>query len=501
MRRLLAVLVLAGCISPLLAGPIDLFLHRVQNGRVRFLGFDPARLGDANRATTLAYVVDSDGSLGQVTVQSPGFWRNFAKGSISAVAGASGAFFGALAGAPVLGVGAIPGAIIGGTSAYITTAGTLILANSGRSNPFICQDIAIFDQLTIKKPSGETIDLLAAIIAEVGSGATQHVLPGGAVLLRPNATLFANGYLGPPQAPLRSGEVEVAVLDIDGNLTTISDRVVAVFYQDLIHGIRVSHEAGVPLDGVVDAALLTHGDKILSRQIFAITSVDGFSATATVAPHSVSRNDAAVVTAAVANTTEYSLDGLIIDIEIFGPTGVRVHQDVFRGQEIPAGASRNFATLWSPNATGSYTVKVGVFNNDWTVQYYWQDKALSVAVSDTLLRVEWPAEGATLAMRDFADGRRFRKHQFAASLVGRAPDSYSIHWYVDGDRGNVHSMQNAPGGRFKLDTSGFTAEGWTWKNNGAGMPFGPFVVTFVATEAFTGISTERNVTVYISPEQ
>ena len=178
------------------AGPIDLFLARAQRGQIGLVYFDPADTRNPNASlVALGQFTDSTGKIGSISVHSPGFMRLFGKGFTVAGNTVIGGLAGAAAGAAIGGLGAGPGAIIGGVGGFSVGVGEAIDRNTVRSNPFACLDIAIFDQLTIKRRSGTDVDLLQSIVRTVGNGQTQHALPGGGYLLRPAPSLFDTSYI------------------------------------------------------------------------------------------------------------------------------------------------------------------------------------------------------------------------------------------------------------------------------------------------------------------
>jgi hypothetical protein len=263
---------------PSRADAIDLFSQRVNGGRIRFVGIDPNQLGDPDAPpVVLAQVEDTDGTLGKITVQSPGFWRWVGKGLIVVGTTAGGTLGGAAAGTAIPGLGNVAGAVIGGGAGLLTGVGTAIVANTtppapapqqASTNPLRTQDVAIYDKLTIATNTG-TIDLAGAIINGVLSdpGVSHFALPGGGTFYRPSATLFAgSNILDALGNPLSNGEVQVGVIDAGG-----SNRAVAVIFQDLVRGIHLDDQVHIFLDNIISPSSIQDGNAVLSRQIFAIT--------------------------------------------------------------------------------------------------------------------------------------------------------------------------------------------------------------------------------------
>ena len=102
---------------------------------------------------------------------------------------------------------------------------------------------------------------------------------------------------------------------------------------------------------------------------------------ATVAPSNVRvRNTVQlgiVVTSAVARSA-------LVDLEVYGPTGIKVFQKAWDGQSLAAGQQRSYTASWSvPSnaAAGRYVVRVGVFKPGWGSLYHWNASAAQITVS------------------------------------------------------------------------------------------------------------------------
>jgi mannan endo-1,4-beta-mannosidase len=93
----------------------------------------------------------------------------------------------------------------------------------------------------------------------------------------------------------------------------------------------------------------------------------------TASPSVVGRDDGVTVSTRV---TAAGAGTATIDLEIHDAAGTRVAQQVYAGQVFAAGQARTFSWTWSGTPTaGVYTVKVGVFRDDWGVLYRWADPA------------------------------------------------------------------------------------------------------------------------------
>lgn len=82
-------------------------------------------------------------------------------------------------------------------------------------------------------------------------------------------------------------------------------------------------------------------------------------------------------------TASSAQSNLTVDIEIYNSANSRVFQKYFSGQTLSANTAKSFVATWTPNTTGTYTVKVGIFSGGWATQVYWNNKALTLSVGTT----------------------------------------------------------------------------------------------------------------------
>jgi hypothetical protein len=112
-----------------------------------------------------------------------------------------------------------------------------------------------------------------------------------------------------------------------------------------------------------------------------VVSAGSFQSSATAAPASVA---AGVNTTIAASVTSGSAGNFLVDVEVYAPSGAKVHQQFFDGQAFTAGQTRSFPVAWSVpagTAAGAYTVKIGVFAPGWGTLHHWNDSAGTVTVT------------------------------------------------------------------------------------------------------------------------
>ncbi|MGZ5380066.1 MAG: Ig-like domain-containing protein, partial [Mycobacterium sp.] len=135
----------------------------------------------------------------------------------------------------------------------------------------------------------------------------------------------------------------------------------------------------------------TNGNALASDRVWSFTTASGtapsgftsggYTTSATATPSTVRVRNAVqlgiVVTSAVARSA-------LVDVEVYGPTGVKVFQRAWDGQSFAAGQQRSYTASWSvPSnaATGRYVVRVGIFKPGWAGLYHWNSSAAQITVS------------------------------------------------------------------------------------------------------------------------
>ncbi len=171
----------------------------------------------------------------------------------------------------------------------------------------------------------------------------------------------------------------------------------------------------------------------------------------------------------------------LVDVEVYDSSNTQVFQKFFPGESFAQNETKNYSTVWTPSATGNYALTVGVFNQDWTKNYYW-NSVLSMNVEDDTgspgtttnpvtgpvsntysTNIWWPANNASVQ----------GIQPFKANVDGLDVAQYKMYWQVDGDV--LNEMQNSaadyPHKEALVDVSG-----WNWKGNG------PYTINFVSKD-------------------
>ena len=126
------------------------------------------------------------------------------------------------------------------------------------------------------------------------------------------------------------------------------------------------------------AAIKTFLDSMQSGQP---TEDPTFTANATVTPHA--NPGGSVTVSSTFTCTKVGTNDVIVDLEIWGPSGTKVDGHFQTGQAFRASESRQYPWTWTvplTAASGTYTVKLGVFTPGWSRNLYWKESAATFTV-------------------------------------------------------------------------------------------------------------------------
>ncbi len=211
--------------------------------------------------------------------------------------------------------------------------------------------------------------------------------------------------------------------------------------------------------------------------------------TASARSTSVPLNQNTVIDVLVTNSSSNATVGAIVDVEIYNSLNQKVHQQFFEGQAFSAREAKSYVVNWTPTSPGEYTVKVGVFNTNWSTPYYWENNVASLTAGNAAPPPPPPASGSTVEVWWPSDGSRVSGVQpFKAMVNNMDIGQYQMFWQVDGDRLNVmgDSNEDYPHKESLVDLTG-----WNWKGTG------PYTINFVAQNSSGQAISEKAVNIYI----
>jgi PQQ-like domain len=111
-----------------------------------------------------------------------------------------------------------------------------------------------------------------------------------------------------------------------------------------------------------------------------VTVVPAFTNSASASPTTVHPGGTIVINSSVKSA---GASTALVDVEVWDPSGNRAGRQFWDPQSFTPGQTRNYVTYWAPAATakpGTYTVTVGEFSTDGTVNYDWNN-ATTVTVN------------------------------------------------------------------------------------------------------------------------
>jgi hypothetical protein len=109
-----------------------------------------------------------------------------------------------------------------------------------------------------------------------------------------------------------------------------------------------------------------------------------FSSSAAATPTRVAPGSSTDISFTVTETGASSLAGANVEVQVFDSNGNSVTYNVWSGQNFAAGQSLPYAYTWDvpgTEATGTYTVMIGVFDGGWSTNYYWNSNGATITLS------------------------------------------------------------------------------------------------------------------------
>ena len=204
-----------------------------------------------------------------------------------------------------------------------------------------------------------------------------------------------------------------------------------------------------------------------------------FQVSASAAPNPIKPVENTQITTLIKNNGG-ATGNIIVDIEIYNSANQKVFQNIRTGQNFMQGQTQTYSTAWTPPQNGNYKLKIGIFNNDWSRLYRWEDNALNLSTGDAAdnLDIWWPSNGATIS----------GTQPFKALVTNLDVSQYSMYWQVDGRALNPMPTNTTdyPHKEASVDVSG-----WNW--NGTG----PYTINFVAKDGNENVIAQRSIQVNI----
>jgi hypothetical protein len=107
-----------------------------------------------------------------------------------------------------------------------------------------------------------------------------------------------------------------------------------------------------------------------------------FTSSAFASPSNPTVGSTVTITATLTNTGGALADGRVA-VRVYDSAGGVARDCASSGQNIANGATATYTCTWVPVATGTFTVKIGVWHSSWTPTYHWNNGAATINVGGT----------------------------------------------------------------------------------------------------------------------
>lgn len=169
----------------------------------------------------------------------------------------------------------------------------------------------------------------------------------------------------------------------------------------------------------------------------------GFNVTsATALPATVAPGQSVAIAASVQSSAAAS--NLVVDLEIYSSSGVKLAQTFYQGQSFTKSQNRSYS--WSykvptGSATGKYTLKVGVFTSNWSSVIYWNDSATSFTAKTAATALNGACGSSNGAIFSAAPTNNLCTAGTASAITGTGPWRWSC---VGSNGGTTASCSTSP---------------------------------------------------------
>jgi hypothetical protein len=121
-----------------------------------------------------------------------------------------------------------------------------------------------------------------------------------------------------------------------------------------------------------------------SAATITVNSSTAFTSSATANPSTIAVTGTSNISATVTETGASGLTNAIVELQIFNQSGTAVATTYWTGQNFNAGQALPYSYAWAPDGSvpaGVYNIAIGVFNSNWTYDYYWNGAAATITVT------------------------------------------------------------------------------------------------------------------------
>jgi fibronectin type 3 domain-containing protein len=187
---------------------------------------------------------------------------------------------------------------------------------------------------------------------------------------------------------LSNGALQVVVVDPSGNTAASQSFAGQSLSVSQTQTYKVSFTPAASGTFTVHVAVLSatgqtwHANN--SAGTITVTSSLTFSSSATATPSTVAQGDSTSIHATVTDTGTATLTNSIVEVQVFNSGGTAVSTNDASGQNFLGGQQQQYTYTWNvptSQATGTYTVMIGVFDSTWATNYYWNSNGATITVT------------------------------------------------------------------------------------------------------------------------
>ncbi len=187
---------------------------------------------------------------------------------------------------------------------------------------------------------------------------------------------------------LTNGVVQILVLDPSGNTVASQNFTAQSFTANQSRSYTLAFTPGVSGTFVVQVGVFSATWQLWnwnnSAASIVVNSSLTFTSSATATPSSVARGSSTVIAFSVTDTGTAGLTNGNVEMQVFDASGNAAVTNVWSGQNFTAGQKLQYTYTWNvpaSQATGTYTVMIGVFDGGWTTDYYWNSNGATIVVT------------------------------------------------------------------------------------------------------------------------
>jgi len=187
---------------------------------------------------------------------------------------------------------------------------------------------------------------------------------------------------------LANGNVQVLVTDSSGNNIVTQNFTSQNFAANQSHTYAAVFNPASSGSFRVRVGVFTATWQLLnwndSAATITVNSSLSFSSSAAAAPSTVAHGSSTSIKSTVTDTGTAGLTNANVEVQVFNSSGSAVSTNVWSGQNFTGGQTAQYTYIWSvpsSEASGTYTVMIGVFDSGWTTNYYWNSNAAKITVT------------------------------------------------------------------------------------------------------------------------